>query len=79
MDGRVYTPEDEIDVLHEEIGKARRSLRDLESAPREGRFVGDAIDYEDRVSAAQRRVGFLERELREARAAQVAADEAYEL
>lgn len=61
-DGRVYTLEDEIDVLHEDLGAARRRVHDLEAAPRDSR-VADPIEWEDTLANARQRVKFLEHEL----------------
>ena len=55
-------PEDDLELLEEEIRVARRRRDSLERAPREGRFTGDAVDFEDQMSAAQRRIRLLERQ-----------------
>ena len=62
MVGRLYTAEDEIDVIHDELGKARRYLNSLKSDPAE-------------IRRASQRVQALELELREACAQQIAAEE----
>lgn len=64
MVGRLYTIEDEIDVIHEDLGRARRYLNTLRSDP-------------DEIRRATERVRALELELREACAQQVAAAEAF--
>jgi hypothetical protein len=58
----MLTPEDELDVLHEEIGKARRRLWSLENAPYEGR-VADSEVHARSVHFARQRLRDLEREL----------------
>lgn len=73
----MFTPEDEVDVLHEELGRARRRLSEKERAPFDRR-VCDPITWSDSLAAARRRVLVLERELAEAQAAVLAQDEAYE-
>ena len=64
-DGRVYTMQDELDVLHEDLESARRQLDSLERAPREGRCViGEAgIVWQDHVAGARARIKFLQREI----------------
>lgn len=71
-DGRVFTLEDEIDVLHEDLGRARRRLDSLERAPFESR-VCDPEQHEASLRAARENVAELERELREARMSEQAA------
>lgn len=73
-DGRVYTMEDEIDVLHEDLGRARRHLYDLERAEPDWRVCSPALHRNELLKARQR-VQVLERELREACAEQIAAAE----
>lgn len=65
-------PEDEIDVLHEDLGKARRRLVSLERAPFEWR-VADVGEYERSLVRARLEVRELERELRLARDLEAAA------
>lgn len=74
----MFTPEDEIDVLHQELGRARRALHEKERAPFDRR-VCDFERWSDSLQAARNRVAYLERELAEAQAAVFAADEAYEM
>lgn len=64
-DGRVYTLQDEFDVLHEDLELARRQLERLERAPYEGRSIqGEAgIVWNDAVQGARARVAFLRREI----------------
>jgi hypothetical protein len=62
MVGRLYTIEDEIDVIHEDLGRARRYLDSLRSD-------------QDEIRRAAQRVQALELELREACAQMVAASE----
>jgi hypothetical protein len=64
MVGRPYTIEDEMDELHEELGKARRRVESLLRAPRDGR-MGDRLEWEDSLANARQRVAVLERELAE--------------
>jgi hypothetical protein len=70
--GVMLTPEDELDVLHHDLGRARRRLHDLERAEFDHR-VCDRIRWEDSLQAARNRVGVLERELVEAQEAEVSA------
>lgn len=72
----MFTPEDEIDVLHQELGRARRALYEKERAPFDRR-VCDVIRWSDSLQAARNRVDVLERDLAEAMAAQRDADDAY--
>jgi len=74
----MFTPEDEIDVLHDELGRARRTLFEKERAPFDRR-VCDPIRWEESLQAARNRVRVLERELADAQAALLDADEAFEL
>lgn len=75
MVGRLYTIEDEIDVIHEDLGRARRHLNDLHLMP-PGR-IADEVEHWKSVRLAETRVMALEAELREACAQQVAAAEAF--
>jgi hypothetical protein len=76
MVGRNYTLEDEIDVLHEDLGRARRHLTDLEYAETQGR-VTDWEAHAESLRKARERVAMLEVELREACADQIAAAEGF--
>ena len=62
-DGRVYTLEDEIDVLHEDLGRARRHL--------------DTLHDPVAIRKQWERVRLLERQLAEACAQQIAAAEGF--
>jgi hypothetical protein len=64
----MFTPEDEIDVLHQELGRTRRRLFEKERAGFDHR-VCDYLVWSDSLAAARARVRVLERELAEARAA----------
>ncbi len=75
-DGRVYTIEDEIDVLHEDLGRARRRYDDLVRARHDGRLVSE-VELEQAIGRMADRVRVLERELAEACAEQVAAAEGF--
>jgi len=75
-DGRVYTIEDEIDVLHEDLGRARRRYDDLVRARHDGRLVNES-ELEQSINRLADRVRVLERELAEACAQQVAAAEGF--
>lgn len=75
-DGRVYTLEDEIDTIHEDLGRARRRLLDLERAELDGRVANHGL-FRNEVRRAGERVRVLELELREACAQQVAAAEGF--
>ena len=63
MVGRLFTIEDERDVLEDEIGQARRRLHSLERAPSEGRWTRDGTEWMDAVANQRERVRVLEREL----------------
>lgn len=73
MDRRVYTLEDEIDVIHEDLRRARRHRDDMLRAPSEGR-VADQAEFEKHLRIAELRVRAIEAELREACARQAAAE-----
>ena len=64
--------EDELQLIHQELGAARRRLWSLEAAPYEGR-VGDEQEWAASVARTRERVRELERELRAAEAELVAA------
>lgn len=64
----MFTPEDEVDVLHEELGRTRRRLFEKERAGFDHR-VCDYLAWADSLAATRQRVAVLERELAEARAA----------
>ena len=76
-DGKVYTLEDEIDVLHEDLGAARRRVHDIDRAMVDGRMVNEP-EHDQALRRAKQRVIDLERELSRLLAEQQAADEAYE-
>lgn len=76
MDGRVFTPEDEIDVLHEDLGRARRRVADLERAPFDGRRA-DPDQHERSLLRARENVRELERELAVVLEVQAQAEDAY--
>lgn len=63
----MFTPEDELDVIHEDLGRARRALDLKERAPFEHR-VADVDEYERSLAQARENVRELERELRVAQA-----------
>ena len=69
--------EDEIDVIHEDLGRARRRLIDIERAPKDGRWTGDGTEWMDACANQRQRIRVLEAELREACAQQVAAAEGF--
>ena len=62
-DGRIYTLEDEIDEIHEDLGRARRHL--------------DTLTEPEAIRRQRERVRVLERELSEACAQQIAAAEGF--
>ena len=76
-DGRVYTLEDEIDVIHEDLGRARRYLDELDRAESERR-IADPEQHAETRRGAVARVQALEVALREACAQQIAASEGLE-
>lgn len=63
MVGRLFTIEDERDVLEDELGQARRRLHSLERAPSEGRWTRSGTDWMDAVANQQARIRHLERDL----------------
>ena len=69
----MFTPEDEIDELHRELGTARRRLDSIERAPKEGRWCRSKTDWLDAVETQRDRIGALERDLAGAQADQFAA------
>jgi len=73
----MFTPEDELDELHREIGAARRRLHSLERAPFEGRWTRGVIEWEDACANQRQRIQLLERQLREFCADQIAAAEGF--
>lgn len=75
-DGRVYTMEDEIDVLHEDLGRARRHVDDMLRAESDGR-VADPDLHAAALRQGMERVRLLERQLAEACAEQIAAAEGF--
>jgi len=75
-DGRVYTLEDEIDVIHEDLGRARRHFDDLERARHDGRMANES-ELDEAINRARDRVRDLELALREACAQQIAAEEGF--
>ncbi|MCC6640910.1 MAG: hypothetical protein IT386_07080 [Deltaproteobacteria bacterium] len=75
-DGRVFTLDDEIDTIHEDLGRARRRLESLERAEFDGR-VADRDAWRLELARTTERVQALELELREACAQQVAAAEGF--
>ena len=72
----MFTPEDEIDELHQDIGRARRHLDSLDRAASEGRMVNEP-EHEAARRKATERVAALERELAEMYAEQIAAAEGF--
>ena len=62
-DGRVYTLDDEIDVIHEDLARARRHLDDLQDPTA--------------IRRQMERIKVLERQLAEACAEQIAAAEGF--
>lgn len=76
MVGRLYTSEDEIDVIHEDLGRARRHYNDLLRAEHDGR-TADPVEHWKSLRLAETKVMALEVELREACAQQIAAAEGF--
>lgn len=74
MVGRLYTIEDEIDVIHEDLGRARRHYNDMLRAEHDGRMA-DEDEHRQELTRATRRVHRLEAELSEALAERRAAEE----
>jgi hypothetical protein len=77
MDGRVYTLEDEIDVIHEDLGRARRRIHDLEQAEPDGRITDPEL-HQAELRKARDRLDELEMALLEACAQQMAAAEGFQ-
>ena len=76
-DSRLFTLEDEIDVLHDDLGRARRRYDDKLRARFDGRMVNQQ-EFNASLAALRGQIRRLERSLADALAAQQAADEAYE-
>jgi hypothetical protein len=74
MVGRLYTIEDEIDVLHEDLGRARRALNSMLRAKHDGREA-DATVLDKEVRRQTQRVRALELELGEALSSQQKTEE----
>lgn len=70
------TPDDPVTTIQHELRDARRHVRDLEDAPREGRTVS-VVAWWDSLCAARLRVQVLERELAEEIAAEIARAEGH--
>jgi hypothetical protein len=62
MVGRLFTVEDELDVMDEELGRERRRLHSLERAPSDGRWTRDGVAWMDAVGTQENRVRRLEKE-----------------
>jgi hypothetical protein len=63
MVGRLFTIEDERDVLEDELGMARNRLHSLERAPREGRWTRSRTDWVDAVEMQRDKIARLEHDL----------------
>ena len=63
MVGRLFTIEDERDVLEDELGQARRRLHSIERAPAEGRWTRSRTDWVDTVDMQRDKVARLEHDL----------------
>ncbi len=74
----MFTPEDEIDELHHELGRWRRRLHDAERAAGDWRQCS-YVEVQKACVRYRFQIGRLERQLAEALEAQRAADDAYEL
>jgi hypothetical protein len=74
-DGRVYTLEDELDVTHEELGRARRRYDDMLRARSESRVTNEP-EFDRAVWRQGERVRVLERELARLQAEALSAGEA---
>ena len=61
-DGRVYTIEDELDVLHNDLGRVRRQIHDIQCAMFDGRMVNEP-EHDQALQRARQRLAELEREL----------------
>jgi hypothetical protein len=70
----MFTPEAEVDELHIELRQARRYLEQLERAPHEHRWTGDAIAWLDACANQRQRIAVLEQQLKEACAQLVMAE-----
>lgn len=73
----MLTPEDELDVLHDDLGRARRRHDSLLRARSEWRATNET-ELDASIRRAAHTVKTLERELAGLLAEQRAADEAYE-
>ena len=74
----MFTPEDEIDELHLELGRWHRRLHDAETAQGEWRLCS-YVEVRKACGRYRFQIARLERQLTEALEAQRAADDAYEL
>ena len=77
MVGRLYTPEDEIDAIHEELGRWRRRMVDAERARHDGRGC-DWVQLDKTITRCRFHIDRLERALSEAQDAAQAAWDALE-
>lgn len=69
----MFSPEDELDVLHQELGQKRRRLESVERAPREGRWTRSDTDWVDVTEMLREEIAGLEREIAGAQANMFAA------
>ena len=74
----MFTPEDEIDELHHELGRWRRRLHDAERAAGDWRQCS-YVEVQKACTRYRFQIGRLERQLAERLAEQADADDAYEL
>lgn len=72
----MFTPEDSLDMLDEELGRRRRRLWSMESAPYEGR-VGDPDTLARSIHFERQAIAELERERAGIIAEQVAEAEGF--
>ena len=73
----MFTLEDEIDELHNDLGRERRRLESLERAPQEGRWCRSKTDHVDAVDTQRDKITALERQLAGAYADKIAAAEGF--
>lgn len=73
-DGRVYTPEDQLEVLEDDLARAQRRFADKERARLDHRIVNEP-EFEASWRRAHQQVRDLERAVAEARAALEAEDD----
>jgi len=73
----MFTPEDELDTLDEELGRERRRLLSLERAPHEGRWTRSGAEWMDECEQQRDRIARLEHDRAGLLADSIAAAEGF--